>query len=167
LLKQLRINNQIRASQLDVIDDEGKQLGVITTFEALKMAKDSDLDLVEVNPNSQPPIAKIMDYGKYMYKKAKQEKMSGKKPKEQEVKTVKVGFKTGQHDMDFKARQIEGFLAEGHIVRIELTLRGREKGLPEMGRTKLATFITTIKGDHTVQDAIKRSPFGWSVVIKK
>ncbi len=153
--------------QLDVVDDEGKQLGVMATFEALKLAKDRDLDLVEVNPNSQPPIAKIMDYGKYMYKKAKQEKASGKKPKEQEVKTVKVGFKTGQHDMDFKAKQIGEFLNEGHIVRIELTLRGREKGLAEIGRAKLTTFLTIIKEGYTIQDAIKRSPFGWSIIIKK
>jgi len=167
LLKQLRINNQIRVPQLDVVDDEGKQLGIIATFEALKIAKERDLDLVEVNPNSQPPIAKIMDYGKYMYKKTKQEKASGKRPKDQEIKTVKVGFKTGPHDLEFKEKQIGEFLREGHIVRIELTLRGREKGLAEMGRTKLTAFLTTIKESHTMQDTIKRSPFGWSVIIKK
>jgi len=112
-------------------------------------------------------MAKIMDYGKYIYQKEKQEKKSAKKQKDQEMKTVRIGFKTGQHDMDFKAKQIEGFIKEGNPVRIELTLRGREKALAEIGRTKFVKFLTTITEPHIVQEQIKRSPFGWTTIIKK
>lgn len=139
----------------------------MSTSSALKMAQESHLDLVEVGPNSQPPVTRIMDYGKYMYQKERQEKKSGKKQKDQEMKTVRVGFKTGQHDLSFKARQIEEFLKEGHLVKVELTLRGREKALADMGRKKLETFLSEIQDPFNLQDTARRSPFGWYVVIKK
>ncbi|MBI4158278.1 MAG: translation initiation factor IF-3 [Candidatus Yanofskybacteria bacterium] len=165
LLKRLRINNQIKALEIQVIDENGKQLSPMKTFDALKLAREQELDLVEVGPNMQPPIAKIMDYGKYMYRKEREEKKRGK-PKEQERKTVRVGFKTGIHDMDFKAKQVNEFLKEGHMVKIELTLRGREKALAHIGRQKLEQFLTKLE-NFSVQDEIRRSPFGWTVVIKK
>ena len=162
--KQLNANNRIQAREVQVIDEKGNQLGVLPIQEALQLAREKDLDLVEVSPQLQPPIAKIMDYGKYMYRKEKQDKKT--KPKIQERKTVRVGFKTGVHDMDFKAKQISEFLNEGHIVKVELTLRGREKALAHMGKQKLEQFLTKL-GNFSVQDNIKRSPFGWIIVIKK
>ena len=166
--KQPRINNQIRVPELKVIDENGVQLGVLKTFDALKMAREKGLDLAEVGPNVQPPIAKIMDYGKYVYRKERQEKKSGgAKRKEQERKTVRVGFKTGAHDLDFKARQVEKFLKEGHVVKMELTLRGREKSLAQMGKEKLEKFLKLLTEEFAVQDDIKRSPFGWVITIKK
>ena len=167
MLKRLRINNQIKAPEIQVIDEVGKQLGVMKTFDALRLAREKGLDLAEVGPNVQPPIAKIMDYGKYIYRKERQEKKSGPKQKEQERKTVRVGFKTGTHDLEFKAKQIEEFLNEGHIVKIELTLRGREKALAQLGKEKLNTFIKFIKEDFTIQENVKRSPFGWTITLKK
>ncbi len=167
MLKRLRINNQIKAIEVQVIDENGKQLGPMKTFDALKLAREKDLDLAEVGPNMQPPIAKIMDYGKYIYRKERQEKKSGPKQKEQERKTVRVGFKTGIHDLEFKAKQIGEFLNEGHIVKIELTLRGREKALAQLGKEKLYNFIKFIKEEYAVQEAVKRSPFGWTITIKK
>ena len=134
------------------------------TLEALQLAQDRDLDLVEVSPQLQPPIAKIMDYGKYMYRKERQEKKTNQKI--QERKTVRVGFKTGAHDMDFKAKQVNEFLKEGHMVKIELTLRGREKALAHIGRQKLEQFMSKL-GSFSVQEEIRRSPFGWITVIKK
>lgn len=139
----------------------------MTLTEALRLAKEADLDLVEVGPNAQPPITKIMDFGKYMYRKEKQERKSGSKTKEQERKTVRVGFKTGAHDLAFKAKQIGEFLDEGHIVKIELTLRGREKALAEMGRKKLEQFVASLEKQVSVQEGIKRSPYGWTTVVKK
>lgn len=162
----LRANNQIRLPEVQLIDDNGKPLGVVSISEALKLAHEKDLDLVEVGPSAKPPIAKIMDLGKYLYQKERQEKKSGKKQKDSELKTVRVGFKTGQHDMDFKARQIEKFLKEGHLVKIELTLRGREKALSEMGKEKLNKFLANLQADYILQDPMKRSPFGWFVVIR-
>jgi translation initiation factor IF-3 len=165
-LKQLRVNNQIRLPELQVIDEEGKQLGTMRTMDAMNLAREKGLDLVEVGPNAKPPIAKIMDYGKYIYRKERQEK-KGPKVKEQERKTVRVGFKTGAHDLEFKAKQVNEFLKEGHIVKIELTLRGREKALAHMGKEKLANFLKFITEEYSVQESVKRSPFGWITVIKK
>src|SRR5207244_2072730 len=116
LIKQLRINNQIRALQVQVIDNEGKQLGPMTIQDALRLAREQEFDLVEVGPNAQPPITKIMDYGKYIYQKERQEKKSGgAKKQRQELKTVRVGFKTGAHDLQFKANQAGQFLKEGNM----------------------------------------------------
>ena len=167
MLKRLRINNQIKAVEVQVIDDVGKQLGVMKTFDALKLAREKELDLAEVGPNMQPPIAKIMDYGKYIYRKERQDKKSGPKQKEQERKTVRVGFKTGIHDLEFKAKKVEEFLNEGHMVKIELTLRGREKALAHLGRERLNTFLKFITVEYAAQESIKRSPFGWTITIKK
>jgi len=162
--QQLNVNNRIRAREVQVIDDKGNQLGIMPTQEALRLALEKDLDLVEVSPQLQPPVAKIMDYGKYMYQRERQEKKV--KHKVQERKTVRVGFKTGAHDLDFKAKQVNGFLKEGHMVKVELTLRGREKALAHMGRQKLEQFLTKLD-KFSIQDNIQRSPFGWIVVIKK
>ena len=165
--KPFRVNNQIRILEVTVIDDQGKQLGKMRTFDALQMAKERGLDLVEVGPNVQPPIAKIMDYGKYIYQKERQEKKAKNKQKDQELKTVRVGFKTGNHDLNFKASHVNELLEEGHMVKIELTLRGREKALSHIGREKLDKFLKTITEPHIMGDPPKRSPFGWIVVIRK
>lgn len=163
--QQLNINNRIRAREVQVIDETGNQLGIMAIFEALNLAREKGLDLVEVSPQLQPPIAKIMDYGKYMYRKEREEKKRGK-PKEQERKTVRVGFKTGVHDLDFKAKQVNEFLHEGHTVKVELTLRGREKALAHIGRQKLEQFLTKLE-NFSVQEGVKRSPFGWIIIIKR
>ena len=164
--KHLRINNQIRLPEVQVIDDKGVQLGVLPILEALRLAKERNLDLVEVGPQTKPPIAKIMDYGKYMYRKEKQEKRTVKQ-KDQEMKTVRVGFKTGAHDLKFKSDQIDEFLKEGHPVKIELTLRGREKALAHIGKGKLENFMKLISEPYAVQNPVGRSPFGWIIVIRK
>ena len=155
-------------AEVQVIDEQGKQLGTMVIDKALTLAKEADLDLVEVGPQVQPPITKIMDYGKYMYQKERQEKKNaGPKKAKVEQKTVRVGFKTGMHDLEFKANQVGEFLNEGHIVKVELTLRGREKGLAEMGKQKLLQFLTHIKVEHAVQESPKRGPYGWIVTIIK
>jgi translation initiation factor IF-3 len=167
--KHLRTNNQIRVPEVQVIDDTGSQLGNMKTFDALQLARSKGLDLVEVSPSQSVgrlPIAKIMDYGKYMYRKEKQEK-SATKQKDQEIKTVRVGFKTGVHDLKFKSEQVDEFLKDGHPVRVELTLRGREKALAHMGREKLDTFLKLISEPHTTDGNPTRSPYGWLVLIRK
>ncbi|MEK9157608.1 MAG: translation initiation factor IF-3 [Patescibacteria group bacterium] len=168
MVKHLRINNQIRALQVQVIDPDGKQLGTLSIQDALSKAHEYELDLVEVGPNVVPPITKIMDYGKYVYQKERQEKKSGgTKKTRQDQKTVRVGFKTGAHDLEFKAKKVLEFLAEDCIVKVELTLRGREKALAPMGKQKLEQFLTYITVPYTVQEAIKRGPYGWTTMIKK
>lgn len=166
MFKHLRVNNQIRLPEVQLIDEKGTQLGVMPTFEAMKLARERDLDLVEVGPQAQPPIAKIMDYGKYIYRKEKQEK-GAVKQKDQDMKTVRVGFKTGEHDLKFKSEQIDEFLKDGHPVKVELTLRGREKALAAIGREKLEGFLKLISEPHVMQNPITKSPFGWITLIKK
>jgi len=163
--RELNVNNRIRARELQVIDEEGKQLGVLPTQEALRLARERGLDLVEVSPQFQPPIAKIMDYGKYIYRKEREEKKRGK-PKEQDKKTIKIRLKTGIHDLNVKAKQINEFLKRGHIVQIELVLHGREKALAYMGKQKLEQFLTKLE-NFSVQGGIKKSPFGWTTIIRR
>ncbi len=167
LARRPRLNNQIREPQIQVIDFDGKQLGVMTVQEALKISNERGLDLVEVGPSAKPPIAKIMDYGKYMYQKEKKEKHSGGgRSPAQEVKTVKIGFKTGIHDLAIRAGQIDKFLQKGYRVKVELTLRGREKGMADFGRTKLEEFSKLITRPYAMEDAIRRSPVGLGMLIK-
>lgn len=166
LVKELRVNNQIRIPQVQVIDHDGTQLGIMSTFDALKLAKERDLDLVEVGATAQPPIAKIMDYGKYQYQKTKEEK-ARPKIKQQLTKAVRVGFKTGIHDLEFKAKKADEFLAEGHIVKVELTLRGREKAFAEKGRQHLLQFLTRITVPYIIQRDPQRGPYGWVIMLQK
>jgi translation initiation factor IF-3 len=162
-----RLNNQIREPLIRVIDFDDKQLGEMTVYEALKIANERGLDLVEVGPNAKPPITKIMDYGKYIYQKEKKEKRSGAgKSPAQEVKTVKIGFKTGIHDLAIRAGQIDKFLQKGYRVKVELTLRGREKGMADLGRTKLGDFSKLITEPYATEDPIRRSPSGLGILIR-
>ncbi|MBI2062710.1 MAG: translation initiation factor IF-3 [Candidatus Yanofskybacteria bacterium] len=165
--KRVRLNNQIRESQIQVIDADGKQLGTIPTHEALRLANERGLDLVEVGPMANPPIAKIMDYGKYMYQKEKREK-GGKTTKvpSQEIKTVRIGFRTGTHDLMVRAGQADKFLQKGHRVRLELTLRGREKSMADIGRSKLESLIKMVSEPFVLEEPAKRSPVGFGVLIR-
>jgi len=138
----------------------------MNTFDALRLAKENELDLVEVGPTAQPPIAKIMDYGKYMYQKSKEEK-ARPKIKEQLTKAVRVGFKTGIHDLEFKAKKADEFLNEGHIVKVELTLRGREKAFAEKGRQHLLEFLKRLTVPVLVQREPQRGPYGWVIMLQK
>ena len=165
--RRVRLNNQIRDPQIQVIDIDGKQLGILPTFEALKLANERNLDLVEVGPTAKPPIAKIMDYGKYMYQKEKRDKDSKtSKSPSQEIKTVRIGFRTGTHDLMVRAGQADKFLHKGHRVRLELTLRGREKSMADIGRSKLELFVKTVTEPFALEDPIKRSPIGFGILIR-
>ncbi len=165
-IRELRVNQQIRIPEVQVIDQDGKQLGTMKTFDALRLAKTNELDLVEVGPTAQPPIAKIMDYGKYQYAKAKEEK-ARPKVKEQQTKAVRVGFKTGIHDLMVKAKKADEFLSDGDLVKVELTLRGREKAFPQRGLEQLEVFLTKLTVPFIRQREPMRGPYGWVLVIQK
>jgi translation initiation factor IF-3 len=165
-IRDLRINHQIRVPEVQVVAHDGKPLGVMKTFDALRIAQADDFDLVEVGPTATPPICKIMDYGKYVYQKTKEEK-SRPRIKEQQTKAVRVGFKTGVHDLDFKAKKADEFLSQGHLVKVELTLRGREKAFAERGLEQMKVFLTKITVPFARQGEPKRGPYGWVLVIQK
>ncbi len=121
-----RVNAEIQAPQVRVIDSDGKQLGILPRREALRLAGERSLDLVEVAPNADPPVAKLMDFGKYQYERAKREREARKARKEIEVKEVRLRPKTDEHDINFKVRQARAFLASGAKVKIRMRFRGRE-----------------------------------------
>jgi translation initiation factor IF-3 len=161
-----RLNSQIREPQIQVIDFDGKQLGIMTVQEALKIANERGLDLVEVGPQAKPPVVKIMDYGKYVYEKEKKKNESkSRKAGSQETKTVRIGFKTGIHDLKIKAGQVDKFLTKGLRVKIELTLRGREKAMAGLGRQKLEEFTALVTAPYTVDESIKSFPGGLGMLI--
>ena len=129
----MRINREIRAPRVRVIDKDGEQVGVLPTGEAIYRAEQAGLDLVEISPNAEPPVCKIIDYGKYRYQITKKEKESKKSQHQVKVKEVKVKPNTDEHDIQTKLKHARDFVAKGDKVRITCTFRGREMMHTEFG----------------------------------
>ena len=164
---RLRANGFIRSPQVTVIDDTGENIGVMNTLDAIRMAQNKGLDLVEVGPTAKPPLCKILDFGKFMYQKEKKDK-AGKAIKQvsQEIKIIQLGFKTSPHDMEIRLEQIDKFLEKGYRVKIDLRLRGREKGMGEVARQKMIEFLSYIQFPHAIEMPLKQSPNGLSITMK-
>ncbi|MCL4827896.1 MAG: translation initiation factor IF-3 [Caldilinea sp.] len=131
------MNSEIRAPRVRVIDKTGEQLGILPTREALALATERELDLVEVAPNADPPVCRLMDYGKYLYEKQKRERESRKAQKQIEVKELRLRPKTDDHDVDVVISRIRKFAKEGAKVRVRIRFRGREMQHPEVARVLL------------------------------
>ena len=131
--KGLRINEQIRVREIRLIDDEGNQKGIVPTIDALRMARDEDLDLVEVSPNANPPVCKILDFGKYRFEMEKKLRDSKKNQKVLKLKEIRMQPKIGPGDLDTKAKHVQEFLDEGNKVKITIRFRGRELAHTELG----------------------------------
>jgi len=151
IAKITRLNQMIRASQLRVIDQDGKQLGVLSRAEALQLAEEQELDLVEISPEANPPVAKIIDWGKFNYQKTKQLQKNKRSAKSFEVKQMRFGLKIGEHDLEVKCRKITGFLEAGHKVKITVFYRGRELAHKDLG-FKLADKVIAGFGDTIAVD---------------
>ncbi|MBD3300410.1 MAG: translation initiation factor IF-3 [Candidatus Moranbacteria bacterium] len=164
--KTLRVNHGIKAPKVRLIDEEGGQIGVVATFEAVNQAKANDLDLVEVVSSANPPVAKIMDYGKYQYIKKKQERKNKSKSRQNEVKGIRLGIKTEQHDVEIKRKRAQQFLKKGYKVSIEMILKGRERAYMNKAREVLSEFIKNIEVPVQMDQEIKKSPRGFTAVIK-
>lgn len=149
--KGTRLNHQIQAQQLRVIDEDGSQLGVLDRRDALQLADERGLDLVEISPGAVPPVCKIVDWGKYNYQKTKQLQKSKKNAKALEVKQMRFGLKIGDHDLGVKLNKVNGFLETGHKVKLTVFYRGRELAHKELG-FKLAERIINDYGDKIVVD---------------
>lgn len=134
---QIRINNRIRVPEVRVVDDDGSMLGILSTQEALKRAQERGLDLVEVNPKADPPVCKILDFGKYKYDEKKKAKEAKRKQTTVEIKEIKLRPKTDDHDLAFKARAARRFLEAGHKVKFTVRFRGREITHPEKAQEQL------------------------------
>ena len=145
----IRINEKIRAREIRVIDDEGNQVGVLAPFEALKMAREKNLDLVEISPTAQPPVCRIMDYGKFLYQQEKQDRVAKKNQKQIIVKEVKFRINVDDHDYETKKNHALRFLAEGDKVKATIFFRGREMTRQSLGREILDRLIIDI-GDRGI-----------------
>jgi translation initiation factor IF-3 len=167
LFRKILINNQIRAEKVRLIDENGKNLGVFLLEEAIKMAKERNLDLIQVTEKVEPPVCKIGDYGKYLYSLEKKEKAA--KSTAGKIKGVRISFAISPHDLETKVKMAEKFLKKGYRVRVELVLRGREKALEDFAKGKMNQFlenlgkITTFK----IERELKREPRGFTMIISK
>lgn len=149
------MNDKIRVREVRVVDEEGTQVGVMRTLDALDLARSKGLDLVEVAPKGRPPVCRIMDYGKYLYQQSKREHAARKKQKSFSVKEIKLRPKTGEHDFMFKLRHIEEFLAKLNKVKITILFRGRERTHPEIGE-KILGRIAAHFGERVVLEQAPR-----------
>jgi len=138
-----RVNFEIRAAEVLLIDDQGNKVGIVPTSEALRLSEERDLDLVEVAPLASPPVCRILDYGKYRFQQQKRDKDARKKQKNQTVKEMKMRPKIDQHDYDFKVKAIKSFLSDGHRVKVSIFFRGREMAFLDRGRE----VLNRVRGD--------------------
>lgn len=143
---RVRTNNQIRIPQIRVVLADGSNGGVMATRDALKLAQDQGLDLVEINPKAVPPVCKIMDYGKFKYEEKKKIQAAKKKQVMQELKELTFRPNTDENDLSHKVEQAKGFLSEGHKVKFTIRFRGREITHPQVGRDKLDWILQQLTG---------------------
>ncbi len=163
-----RINNQIRARELRVIDDQNQNLGVLSLQDALKAARDKGFDLIEIAPNAVPPVAKIMDFGKYQYEENKKAKKAKSGAKPTETKSIQIKIGTGEHDLGLKAKTASKWLKEGHRIKVELYLSGRSKYMDEKFlQERLNRVLHLLSEDYKVAESYKRGPKGITITIER
>ena len=166
-LKKPPSNDEIRSEEVRLIGAEGEQLGVMSTQEALHVAANSDTDLVVVSEKANPPVVRLLDMGKYMYEKRKKQAKQKTTTKSSEIKGIRIGFKIGEHDWQMRLKQANEFLKEGHKVKLEIRLRGYEKGRLPLAEQKLKKFVANIPDGASIEGLIGRSPRGLSVLLTK
>jgi translation initiation factor IF-3 len=148
-----------------VIDENGVTLGEMGPEEALQLAREKTLDLVEVSPKANPPVCKILDYGKFQYQQSKQDRISRAKSKKVEIKGIRIGIRTDEHDLNFKKNQADKFLRKRNKVKIEIVLKGREKAHLSLARETLNQFVQQIQTPYRAEEEIKRVPEGFNILI--
>ena len=153
--KELAINEEIKFKEVRVIDSEGGQLGIMPIDKAIEAAYAKELDLVNISPNAQPPVCKIMDYGKYRFEQAKREKEAKKNQKVVEVKEIRLGLSIDKHDFETKGNHAIGFLKSGNKVKVSIRFRGRELGHPEIGLEIMERFAEYCSDASNVEKAAK------------
>jgi translation initiation factor IF-3 len=165
---RVKINHQIKAPELRVITAEGENLGVITLTVALAEAQKRALDLIEISPTATPPVAKIMDYGKYLYDEKKKEKAAKSKVQTSELKIVQVKIGTGEHDLELKAKRVSEWLGEGNRVKIDLFLIGRSKYMDlNFLKERLDRILKLVTVEYKIAQDVTKGPKGLSIVIEK
>lgn len=164
--KPARLNQQIRAKEVRLIDENDTQKGVVSIEEALDLANQAGLDLVEVSPHAKPPVCKILDWGKYTYQKTKQLQQGKKKQKSVSIKQIRFGLKIGEHDFNIKLKKIRDFLEDGHIVRVSAFFRGREMAHKELGHDLLKKVVDAASDISTVDQPASMSGKQLTIVLR-
>ena len=154
-ISEVLINEEIREREVRLIDEDGTQVGIVPTQNALNMAIEKNLDLVMIAPGSKPPVCKLMDYSKYQFDQKKKEKEARKKQKTMEVKEVRLSPNIGDHDFEVKRKNAQKFLEEGNKVKVSVRFRGREMTHTELGRDVLVKFAEGISDVSTVDKPAK------------
>lgn len=162
-----KINEEIKAAEVRVISEKGENFGVMPFKEALAMAKNQNLDLVEIAPNTVPPVVKIINFDKWRYQKEKEDKKNIKNQKQKDVKHVQISPRIAQNDLIIKARQVDNFLTAGHKVEIILTLRGRENVNKDWALKKMEEFINMIKTPYQTTMQVQKGGRGYTMQITK
>lgn len=155
----------IRHKKVRVIDENKEQIGVLSVTEALSLAQDKELDLVEIAPQASPPVCRIMDYGKYLYELHKKAHEAKKHQKQIHIKEIKFRPKISIHDYNFKMRHVQRFLAEGNKVKITVMLRGREKSRPELAQGILDRVFEDVKDAGKQDGDVRTQPWAVSVLL--
>ena len=153
IIKELLINEQITSSEVRLVGDSGEQLGVMSLENALDIARNKDLDLVEVSPNAKPSVCKIMDYGKFRFDQIKKEKEARKKNKAQETKIIQLSLTIGEHDMAYRVKNARNFLQEGNKVKVNILLNGRQQAYPDQGIEIMKKFADMVGESANIEKA--------------
>ncbi len=165
---RININYHIRAPELRLIGEDGENIGIVSNAEAQRMAQDAGLDLIEISPLANPPVAKIMDYGRFQYDENKKQKASKAGAKVVEVKNIQIKIGTGDSDLALKAKKASEWLSDGQQVKVELFLSGRSKFLKDdFLHERLQRYLNLISVDFKITVPIKRGPKGPALVIEK
>lgn len=153
--QEQQINEEIRDKEVRLISDEGEQLGIMSAAEALKISKEKNLDLVKIAPMANPPVCKIMDYGKFKFEKAKREKEQRKNQKVIETKEIRLSLKIDTHDFNTKINQAKKFIADGNKLKVSIRFRGREMAHPELGLTIMQRAADALDESAVIEKAAK------------
>ncbi len=160
-----QINEEIRASKVRLIDEDKNQVGIVPASEALAMAKDKDLDLVAISPDADPPVCRLLDYGKYLYSLQKKAHEAQKMQRKIHIKEIKFTPVIGDHDIEVKLKKINQFLEEGNKVKITIWLKGRQKRKPEMLNIMTDRIVEILKDISDIESPPKRERWSCHILI--
>lgn len=164
-MKYYRVNNKITAQKVRLIDENGKHLGVFSIEEALQKAREKNLDLIEISPKENPPVVKIDDFGKFLYQERKKESKS--KKKKQEIKGLRLSLRVGKHDLEMKKNQALKFLSSGQKVKIELTLKGRERLHLDLAKKIITEFVQILGEGIKIEQPLNVQNYRLTIIITR
>lgn len=161
-----RINLYIRVPEVRVVDAEGEMQGVMSSDDARARASELGVDLVEISPNAKPPVCKLIDYGKFLYEEKKKQQENKKSEKTREIKGIRLTFKIDVGDLDRQRKLAEKFLGEGHTVRIQMRLRGRERAHTSLAVQKLNDFLASLSEFSSIEQSARPNGFQIIAILK-